>query len=53
VLSILEPALRMKAQTDSNFLTSNSRSKKDFICREFSLTKRREKLHIGEYRGTY
>jgi hypothetical protein len=30
VLKVLEPALRMKAQTDSN-----SRGWKDFICREF------------------
>jgi hypothetical protein len=30
VLSVFEPALRMKAQTDSN-----SRGQKDFICREF------------------
>jgi hypothetical protein len=29
VLRVLEPALRMKAQTDSN-----SRGRKDFICRE-------------------
>jgi hypothetical protein len=29
VLRVLEPALRMKAQTDSN-----SRGQKDFICRE-------------------
>jgi hypothetical protein len=29
VLSVLEPALRKKAQTDSN-----SRGQKDFICRE-------------------
>jgi hypothetical protein len=30
VLRVLEPALRMKAQTDTN-----SRGQKDFICREF------------------
>jgi hypothetical protein len=30
MLRVLEPALRMKAQTDSN-----SRGRKDFICREF------------------
>jgi hypothetical protein len=30
VLSVLEPALRMKAQMDSN-----SRGWKEFICREF------------------
>jgi hypothetical protein len=29
VLRVLEPALRMKAQADSN-----SRGQKDFICRE-------------------
>jgi hypothetical protein len=29
VLRVLEPTLRMKAQTDSN-----SRGQKDFICRE-------------------
>jgi hypothetical protein len=29
VLRVLEPALRMKAQTDSN-----SRGRNDFICRE-------------------
>jgi hypothetical protein len=29
VLRVLEPSLRMKAQTDSN-----SRGQKDFICRE-------------------
>jgi hypothetical protein len=39
VLGVLEPALRMKAQIDSN-----SRGRKDFICRE--------KLHIGKFRGT-
>jgi hypothetical protein len=47
VLRVLEPALRMKAQTDSN-----RRSQKDFICRELVREKRREKLHIGECRGT-
>jgi hypothetical protein len=35
----------MKAQADSN-----SRGWKDFICRE---EKRRERLHIGECRGTW
>jgi hypothetical protein len=44
VLRDLEPTLRMKAQTDSN-----SRGRKDFICRE---EKRRERLHVGEFRGT-
>jgi hypothetical protein len=46
MLRVLEPALRMKAQTDSN-----SRGQKDFICREFSCRKGRETLHIGECRG--
>jgi hypothetical protein len=48
VLRVLETALRMKAQTDSN-----SRGQKDFICREFSWRKRRERLHIEECRGTW
>jgi hypothetical protein len=34
VLRVLEPALRMKAQTDSN-----SRGQKDFICRKFRCRK--------------
>jgi hypothetical protein len=34
VLRVLEPTLRMKAQADSN-----SRGRKDFICREFSWRK--------------
>jgi hypothetical protein len=38
VLRVLEPALRMKAQTDSN-----SRGRKDFICREFSWRKEKRK----------
>jgi hypothetical protein len=47
MLRVLEPALRMKAQADSN-----SRGQKDFICRELVGEKRRERLHIGEWRGT-
>jgi hypothetical protein len=43
VLRVLEPALRMKAQTDSN-----SRGQKDFICREFSW--RKEKRKTGYWR---
>jgi hypothetical protein len=35
---VLEPALRMKAQTDSN-----SRGHKDFICREFRWRKEKSK----------
>jgi hypothetical protein len=38
VLRVLEPALRMKAQADSN-----SRGWKDFICREFSWRKEKRK----------
>jgi hypothetical protein len=38
VLRVLEPALRMKAQTDSN-----RRSWKDFIYREFSWRKSKRK----------
>jgi hypothetical protein len=48
VLRVLKPVLRMKVQTDSN-----SRGWKDFICREFIVEKRRERLHIGECRGTW
>jgi hypothetical protein len=50
VLRVLEPDLRMKAQTDSN-----SRGHKDFISRELICRgeKRRERLHIGELRGTW
>jgi hypothetical protein len=43
VLSVLKPALRMKAQTESN-----SRGQKDFICREFSCRKMKRKI---EYWG--
>jgi hypothetical protein len=42
VLRVLEPALRMKAQTDSN-----SR-----VGKILFVEKRRERLHIGECRGT-
>jgi hypothetical protein len=38
VLRVLEPALRMIAQTESN-----SRDWKDFICREFSCRKEERK----------
>jgi hypothetical protein len=38
MLRVLEPALRVKAQTDSN-----SRGQKDFICREFSWRKEKRK----------
>jgi hypothetical protein len=46
VLRVLEPAVRMKAQTDSN-----SRVRKDFICREFSWRKEKEKDCILENAG--
>jgi hypothetical protein len=42
VLRVLEPALRMKAQVDSN-----SRGRKDFICRE---EKRKEKRKTSYWR---
>jgi hypothetical protein len=48
VLRVLEPALRMKAQKDSN-----SRGPKDFICREFTWRKAKRKTAIGECRGTW
>jgi hypothetical protein len=38
VLRVLEPALRMKAQADSD-----SRGRKDFICREFSWRKEKRR----------
>jgi hypothetical protein len=38
MLRVFEPALRMKAQVDSN-----SRGQKDFICREFSWRKEKRK----------
>jgi hypothetical protein len=38
VLRVLEPALRMKTQTDSN-----SRGQKDFICREFICREKKRK----------
>jgi hypothetical protein len=43
VLRVLEPVLRMKAQTDSN-----SRGQKDFICREFSWRKKRKTAYWGK-----
>jgi hypothetical protein len=43
MLRVLEPALRMKAQTDSN-----SRGQKDFIYREFSW--RKEKIKTANWR---
>jgi hypothetical protein len=46
VLRVLEPALRMKAQTDSN-----SRGWKDFICREFSWRKEKRKTAYWRMQG--
>jgi hypothetical protein len=46
VLRVLEPALRMKAQTDSN-----SRGWKDFICREFSWRKEKRKTAYWGMQG--
>jgi hypothetical protein len=46
VLGVLEPALRMKAQTDSN-----SRGRKDFICREFSWRKEKRKTAYWRMQG--
>jgi hypothetical protein len=46
VLRVLEPALRMKAQT-----YSNSRDWKDFICREFSWRKEKRKTAYWEMQG--
>jgi hypothetical protein len=46
VLRVLEPALRMKAQTDSNH-----RSQKDFICREFSWRKEKRKIAYWRMQG--
>jgi hypothetical protein len=42
----LEPALRMKVQTDSN-----SRGRKDFICREFSWRKEKRKTAYWGMQG--
>jgi hypothetical protein len=46
VLRVLKPALRMKAQTDSN-----SRGLKDFICREFSWRKEKRKTTYWGMQG--
>jgi hypothetical protein len=46
MLRVLEPALRMKAQTDSN-----SRGQKILCIENLVREKRRERLHIGECRG--
>jgi hypothetical protein len=46
VLRVLEPALRMKAQT----LTAEVRN--ILFIENLFVEKRRERLHIGEYRGT-
>jgi hypothetical protein len=46
MLSVLEPALRMKAQTDSN-----SRGQKDIICREFSWRKEKRKTAYRRMQG--
>jgi hypothetical protein len=46
VLRVLEAALRMKAQTDSN-----SRCRKDFTCREFSGRKEKRKTAYWRMQG--
>jgi hypothetical protein len=46
VLRVLEPALRMKAQTDSN-----SRGKKDFICREYICREEKRKTAYWGMQG--
>jgi hypothetical protein len=46
MLRVLEPALRMKAQADSN-----SRGQKDFICREFSWRKEKRKTEYWRMQG--
>jgi hypothetical protein len=46
MLRVLEPALRMKAQADSN-----SRGRKDFICREFSWRKEKRKTAYWRMQG--
>jgi hypothetical protein len=46
VLRVLEPALRMKAQTDSN-----SRGRKDFICSEFICRKEKRKTAYWGMQG--
>jgi hypothetical protein len=44
VLRVLEPVLKMKAQTDS-------RGQKDFICREFSWRKEKRKTAYWRMQG--
>jgi hypothetical protein len=46
VLRVLEAALRMKVQTNSN-----SRGQKDFICREFSSRKEKRKTAYWGMQG--
>jgi hypothetical protein len=46
VVRILEPALRMKAQTDSN-----RRGLKDFVCRELSCRKEKRKTAYWGMQG--
>jgi hypothetical protein len=46
MLRVLEPALRMKAQTDSD-----SRDGKDFIYREFSCIKEKRKTAYWAMQG--
>jgi hypothetical protein len=46
VLRVLEPALRMKAQTDSN-----SRGWTDFICREFICREEKRKTAYWGVQG--
>jgi hypothetical protein len=48
VLDILEPALRMKAQTDSKVEV-----RKILFVENLFVEKRKERLHIGECRGTW
>jgi hypothetical protein len=48
MLRVLEPALGMKAQADSN-----CRGWKDFFIENLVGEKRRERLHIRECRGTW
>jgi hypothetical protein len=45
-LRVLEPALRMKAQTDFN-----SRDRKDFICREFICREEKRKTAYWGMQG--
>jgi hypothetical protein len=46
VLRVLEPALKMKAQIDSN-----SRGQKDFICREFICREEKGKTAYWRMQG--